>query len=156
MNVIVKYGTKLPSFMTKYYTYSGKQIGLIRKMMDDTVLIEEAWISEVNRHLGRNGYDGLLSIVAQVLSAGGHPAVTRAQAWIVLGEVFKAGVPEVLQDANVDESSSKGNLFASAAKGAVSAAERVANPVGKVVGGMSSAVRKVGTKSSEVPEDDKE
>ena len=141
--------------MSKYYSYSGKQIGLIRKMMDDTVLVEEAWVSEVNRHLGRNGYDSLLELVARVLSAGGHPPVSRAQAWIVLLEVLKTGVPEVLQDANVDESKLKGNLFVTAARNtAIAADTMVANPVGKVVGGMSAAVKKaVPKKSSEVTED---
>ena len=34
--------------MAKYYTYEGKQVGYIRKMVDEVVMIEEAWSSEVN------------------------------------------------------------------------------------------------------------
>ena len=41
--------------MAKYFTYQGKRVGLVRKMMDDVVLIEESWVNEVNAHLGKNG-----------------------------------------------------------------------------------------------------
>jgi hypothetical protein len=139
--------------MAKYFSYDGKRVGLVRKMMDDVVLIEESWVNEVNVYLGKNGYDTLLSLVAKVLSAGGHPAPTRAQAWIILSEVLNNGVPEVLQNAERDESTNKGNLFVSLKKSTVAAVDTVTHPVGKVVGGGLTAVVKAIPKKSQVSED---
>jgi len=106
-------------------------------------MIEEAWTSEVSAYLAKNGYDPLLEPVAKILSAGGHPPVTRAQAWIILRELLKGEIPEVLQDRNADELSTKGNLFAKVTKSAATAVDAVASPVGKVVGGSIAAVSKV-------------
>ena len=139
--------------MAKYFTYQGKRVGLVRKMMDDVVLIEESWVNEVNAHLGKNGYDTLLSVVARVLSAGGHPSITRAQAWIILSEVLNNGVPEVLQNSDRDESSNMGNLFVRVGKTASAAVDTVTHPVGKVVGGSIAAVSAALPKKSQVSED---
>ena len=35
--------------MAKYYSYEGKQVGQVRKQLDEVVLIEEAWTSEVKQ-----------------------------------------------------------------------------------------------------------
>ena len=129
--------------MAKFFTYEGKQVGLVRKVLGDVVMIEEAWTSEVSAHLAKGGYDPLLEPIARILSAGGHPPVTRAQAWIILRELLKGEIPEVLQDRNADELSTKGNLFAKVTKSAASAVDAVASPVGKVVGGSIAAVSKV-------------
>jgi len=127
---------------SKYFTYEGKQVGLVRKAMGDVILVEDAWTNEIRRYLAKNGYDSLLEIVARVLSAGGHPAVTRAQAWIILKELLKDEIPDILQDRNADEVSGKGNLFARFGKATATAVDTVASPVGKVVGGGASIIRK--------------
>jgi hypothetical protein len=142
--------------MAKYFTYEGKRVGLVRKMMDNVVLIEESWVNEVNAHLGKNGYDTLLSVVARVLSAGGHPSITRAQAWIILSEVLNNGVPEVLQNSDRDEQSNMGNLFVKVKSTAATAVDTVTHPVGKVVGGSIAAVSAALPKKSQVSEDVKE
>ena len=137
---------------SKYYTYEGKQVGLVRKALGDVILVEDAWTNEVRQYLAKNGYDSLLELVARILSAGGHPAVTRAQAWIILKELLKDEIPDVLQNREADEVSSKGNLFAKVAKGAAGAVDTVVSPVGKVVGGGASIISR-GTKSSETDEE---
>jgi len=126
--------------MAKYYTYQGKQVGFVRKMVDDVILIEDAWVNEVRVHLAKNGYDSLLGFVAKILSAGGHPPVTRAQAWIILKELLKDEIPNALQNKDADEVSTKGNLFAAEKNTAASAVDTVTAPVGKVVGGGINAV----------------
>ena len=126
--------------MAKYYTYQGKQVGFVRKMVDNVILIEDAWVNEVRVHLAKNGYDSLLGFVAKILSAGGHPPVTRAQAWIILKELLKDEIPDALQNKDADEVSTKGNLFAVAKNTAASAVDTVTSPVGKVVGGGLNAV----------------
>ena len=129
--------------MAKYYTYQGKQVGFVRKMVDDVILVEDAWVNEVRVHLARNGYDGMLSMVAKILSAGGHKPVTRAQAWIILKELLKDEIPEILQNKEADEISTRGNLFASFKSTAAQAADAVVTPVGKTVGGGLNAVSKI-------------
>jgi hypothetical protein len=132
--------------MAKYFTYNGKQVGFVRKMVDDVILIEDAWTNEVRQHFAKNGYDPLLELVARILSAGGHPPVTRAQAWIILKELLKEEIPEVLQSTN-DEVSTKGNLFAKVKNTTASAVDTVTSPVGKVVGGGLNAVSNLGKKN---------
>lgn len=127
---------------SKFFTYQGKQVGFVRKMVDDVILVEDAWVNEVRLYLGKNGYDSLLELVARVLSAGGHPPVTRAQAWIILAELLQDGVPEVLQNTDADEVSNKGNLFATMKNTTASAIDSVANPVGSVVGRGMNIVKK--------------
>lgn len=134
--------------MAKYFTYKGKQVGYVRKMVDDVILIEDAWTNEIRLHFAKNGYDSLLELVARVLAAGGHPPVTRAQAWIILGQLLKDEIPEVLQNKEADEKSTKGNLFASVKNSAATAVDTVSNPVGKVVGGGINAVSNVAKKVS--------
>jgi hypothetical protein len=127
---------------SKYFTYEGKQVGLVRKAMGDVILVEDAWTNEVRLYLAKHGYDSLLEIVARVLSAGGHPPVTRAQAWIILKQLLKDEIPDVLQNRDADEVSSKGNLFARVGKATATAVDTVTAPVGKVVGGGASFIRK--------------
>ena len=137
--------------MPKYYTYKGKQVGFVRKMVDEVILVEEAWTNEVRQHFAKNGYDPLLEIVARIMSAGGHPPVTRAQAWIILKEILKDEIPEILQSAS-DEVSTKGNLFAKVKNTTASAVDTVTAPVGKVVGGGLNAVSNIGKKKGDTDE----
>ena len=59
--------------MGKYFTYNGKQVGFVRKAIDDVVLVEEGWVSEVQNHFGKRSHDKLLAIPAQILKDGGFP-----------------------------------------------------------------------------------
>ena len=126
--------------MAKYYSYEGKQVGWVRKKLDEVVLIEEAWTSEVNQYLAKNGYDELLMTVAKILDNAGHPPISRAQAWVLLHDLTNKGVPEALRNAEADEKIGFGKLVSSAKKGAVAAVDTVTTPVGKVVGGATQAV----------------
>ena len=135
--------------MAKYYTYQGKQVGFVRKMVDEVILIEDAWVNEIRVYLSKNGYDSLLGLVAKILSAGGHPPVTRAQAWIILKELLRDEIPDVLQNKEADEVSTKGNLFVTLKNTAASAADAVVTPVGKTVGGGINAVSKAVSKDKE-------
>ena len=137
--------------MPKYYTYKGKQVGFVRKMVDEVILVEEAWTNEVRQHFAKNGYDPLLEIVARIMSAGGHPPVTRAQAWIILKELLRDEIPEILQSES-DEVSTKGNLFAKVKNTTASAVDTVTAPVGKVVGGGLNAVSNIGKKKGDTDE----
>jgi hypothetical protein len=127
--------------MTKYYTYVGKEVGFIRKAVGEVVSIEEAWISEINKHLASKGYDSVLEPIAKILESAGQPSVTRAQAWVLLHVLTNQGVPEALQDADSDEKiGAVGSFVKKTTQAAAGAVDTVANPVGKVVGGATSGV----------------
>ena len=138
----LKYRMKSRYFMAKYYSYEGKQVGWVRKKLDEVVVIEEAWVNEIRQDLAQNGYDKLLLPIASVLDAQGHPPITRAQAWTILHDLTNDGVPTVLQNTDADEAIGLGKLVSSAKKTAASAADAVTTPVGKVVGGTTKAVSK--------------
>jgi len=127
-------------FMAKYYSYEGKQVGWVRKKLDEVVVIEEAWVNEIRQDLAQNGYDKLLLPIAEVLDSKGHPPITRAQAWTILHDLTNDGVPTVLQNTDADEKIGLGKLVSSAKKVVVDATDTVVTPVGKVVGGASKAV----------------
>ena len=131
---------KCSYFMAKYYSYEGKRVGWVKKTLDEVVLIEEAWTSEVNKYLAKNGYDELLVTVAKILDQAGHPPISRAQAWVLLHDLTNKGVPEALRDAEADEKIGLGKLISSAKKTTVSAVDTVTAPVGKVVGGAAKGV----------------
>ena len=137
---LLKYRMKSPYFMAKYYSHEGKQVGWVRKKLDEVVLIEEAWVNEIRQDLAKNGYDKLLLPIAAVLDAQGHPPITRAQAWTILHDLTNGGVPTVLQNTDADETIGLGKLMSSAKKSAVGAVDTVANTTGKVVGGATKAV----------------
>ena len=150
--------------MGKYYLYNGKQVGFVRKAIDDVVMIEEGWVSEVQNHFGKKSHDQLLQLPARILKNAGFPDITRAQAWIILLEILNKGVPEALRDADVDEKIGKGTILKDLVKAPARAAAEVVDTTSKVtgavvggaVGAASSAANAVGSvvgKSAEVAGD---
>ena len=129
--------------MGKYYLYNGKQVGFVRKAIDEVVMVEEGWVSEVQNHFGKRTHDKLLQIPAQILKNSGFPDITRAQAWIILLEILNKGVPEALRDADVDEKIGKGTILKDIVKAPARAAAEVVDTTskvtGKVVGGAVGA-----------------
>lgn len=143
--------------MGKYYLYSGKQVGFVRKAIDEVVMVEEGWISEVQNHFGKKTHDELLAIPATILKNAGFPAVSRAQSWIILLEVLNKGVPEALRDIDADEKVGKGTILLDMAKAPARAAAAVvdttAAATGAVVGAAASAVTSAAETTVEVAED---
>tara|TARA_B100000035_G_C20987344_1_gene548445 strand:- start:316 stop:846 length:531 start_codon:yes stop_codon:yes gene_type:complete len=137
--------------MGKYYLYSGKQVGFVRKAIDDVVMIEEGWVSEVQNHFGKKSHDQLLQLPARILKNAGFPDITRAQAWILLLEILNKGVPEALRDADVDEKIGKGTILKDLAKAPARAAAEVVDTTTKVTGAVvGGAVGAASTAASTV------
>ena len=107
--------------------------------------------------MAKHGYDDLLLVVAKILDQAGHPAISRAQAWVLLHDLTNKGVPEALRNAEADEKIGLGKLTSSLKKNTVSAVDAVTTPVGKVVGGATKAVsntaKKVVGKTEESTDD---
>ena len=128
--------------MAKYFTYEGKQVGFVRKMIDEVIMIEEAWVNEINKHFAKNGYDPLLSVIGRILQEQGHPPISRAQVWMVLDQLTDEGVPHALRDYEADEDvDGSVSWLAKAAKTTVVAgADVVDTVVTKPVAAVASAV----------------
>lgn len=146
--------------MTKYYGYEKglPRRGFVRKALDDVVVIEEAWVSELDGHFMREGYDELLSFVALTLKNKMNINISRAQAWVVLNLVTEKGVPEALRQEGVDEEINKGSLAKDIAKAPFRAAASVVdvttNTVSDVAKGAAKAVSSaVAGSPSEVSEE---
>jgi len=142
--------------MGKYYLYSGKEVGFVRKAIDHVVLVEEGWISEVQNHFGKRTHDNLLAIPATILKNAGFPAVSRAQSWIILLEVLNKGVPEALQDIGADEKIGKGTLLMDMAKAPLRATAAVVDTTtaatGAVLGAAASVVTSTASTTLDVAE----
>ena len=139
--------------MGKYYLYSGKQVGFVRKAIDEVVLVEEGWVSEVQNHFGKRTHDKLLEIPAKILKDGGFPEVSRAQAWIILHEILKKGVPEALRDSDVDEEVGKGSLLKDLAKSTARVGATVLNTTAAATGAVVGAATSVVTSTTDAAED---
>jgi hypothetical protein len=139
--------------MGKYYLYNGKQVGFVRKAIDEVVLVEEGWISEVQNHFGKKTHDQLLAIPATILKNGGFPPVSRAQSWIILLEILNKGVPEALRDADSDEKIGQGSLLKDMAKAPLRIAAATIDTTTAVTGAAVGAAASVVTSTLEVAED---
>ena len=155
--------------MTKYYGYEKglPRRGFVRKALDDVVAIEEAWVSELDAHFMREGYDELLSFVALTLKNKMNINVSRAQAWVLLNLVTENGVPEALRQEGVDEEINKGSLAKDLAKAPFRAAATVVDAATNTVSDVAkstasaassaaSAVKSVVTTSEESEEESEE
>lgn len=155
--------------MTKYYGYEKglPRRGFVRKALDDVVAIEEAWVSELDAHFMREGYDELLSFVALTLKNKMNINVSRAQAWVLLNLVTENGVPEALRQEGVDEEINKGSLAKDLAKAPFRAAATVvdvatntvsdvAKSTASAASSAASAVKSVVTTSEESEEESEE
>jgi len=139
--------------MGKYYLYSGKEVGFVRKAIDQVVLVEEGWISEVQNHFGKRTHDNLLAIPATILKNAGFPAVSRAQSWIILLEILNKGVPEALQDIGADEKIGKGTLLMDMAKAPMRVTAAVIDTTAAATGAVLGVAASVVTATVDVAED---
>jgi hypothetical protein len=128
----------------KYYGY-GKGLprhGFVRKALDDVVAIEEAWVSSLDSHFMKNGYDELLSFVATSLKNDMNINISRAQAWVLLNIITEKGVPEALRQEGIDEAVNKGSLAKDLAKAPFravgSVVDATANTVSDVAKGTAN------------------
>ena len=122
--------------MAKYYGYEKglPRRGFVRKALDDVVAIEEAWISELDKHFMREGYDELLSFVALTLKNKMNINVSRAQTWILLNLLTENGVPEALRQEGIDENINKGSLAKELLKAPIRMAGSVVDKTTIVIG----------------------
>lgn len=116
------------------YDYNGKEVGTLKKMLSDVVVIEEQWINAANKFFA-DGYKNLLRFPKALIRQECGEELTDAQAWMLLHHLTNSGVPLALRDAEEDEKSRPAkvaNAVAGATLGTLdSAVSAVANPVVK-------------------------
>ena len=139
--------------MGKYYLYNGKQVGFVRKAIDEVVLVEEGWVSEVQNHFGKRTHDELLAIPAKIMKNAGFPLVSRAQSWIILLQILNKGVPEALRDIDADEKIGKGSILKDIAKGTARVGATVVDTTTAATGAVVGAAASVVTTTADVAED---
>jgi hypothetical protein len=139
--------------MGKYYLYNGKQVGYVRKAIDEVVLVEEGWVSEVQNHFGKRTHDELLAIPATIMKNAGFPPVSRAQSWIILLQILNKGVPEALRDIDADEKIGKGSILKDIAKSTARVGATVVDTTAAATGAVVGAAASVVTTTADVAED---
>ena len=86
------------------YTYNGKEVGGLRKLVSDVVVVEEQWINAANKFFA-NGYTPMLKFPKALIRQECGEELTDAQAWMLLHHLTNSGVPLALRDTNEDEKS---------------------------------------------------
>lgn len=116
------------------YDYKGKEVGSLKKMLSDVVVIEEQWISAANKFFA-DGYSAILKFPKALIRQECGEELTDAQAWMLLHHITNSGVPLALRDTEEDEKSrpaKMANAVAGATLGTLdSAVSVVTNPVVK-------------------------
>lgn len=125
-----------------YYTYQGKKkaLGKLSAMFNELVLVEDEWVSAVQKQFNQRGYQHLLSFVKKVVRMDLSVDLTDAQAWLVIHDLTNDGVPMALRDAESDEDANAAQIL----KGAMAS---VANTMMTPVDATLQAVQKPFKKS---------
>ena len=91
------------------YDYNGKEVGILSKTFKDIVVLQEDWISTVNKQFAEHGYRSVLKSITHWVREAHGEELTDAQAWLMLHHTTNQGVPHALRDVTADE---KVNLLA--------------------------------------------
>ena len=119
------------------YTYNGKEVGGLRKLVSDVVVVEEQWINAANKFFA-NGYAPMLKFPKALIRQECGEELTDAQAWMLLHHLTNSGVPLALRDTEEDEKSRPAKVAGAVAGAALgtldTAVSTVTAPAVKVKG----------------------
>ena len=115
------------------YTYTGKEVGGLRKLVSDVVIVEEQWINTMSKQFAGNGYKQLLHYVKKTIRNECSDDLTDAQAWMLLYHITKTGVPLALRDEEADEKSTPAKVMNSVAGAVLGAGDTVIGASAKIV-----------------------
>jgi len=119
------------------YTYSGKEVGTLRKLVSDIVVVEEQWINAAHQYFAK-GYAPLLKFPKALIRQECGEELTDAQAWMLLHHLTNSGVPLALRDTDEDEKSRPAKVAGAVAGVALgtldSAVNTITTPAVKVKG----------------------
>lgn len=133
------------------YTYNGKEVGGLRKLVSDVVIIEEQWINAANQYLA-NGYAPLLKFPKALIRQECGEQLTDAQAWTLLHHLTNSGVPLALRDTQEDEKSRPAKVAGAVAGVALGVGDTVIGTSAKLV--QPVIPKKKVAEDSETPDSD--
>ena len=93
------------------YTYSGKEVGTLRKLVSDVVVLEESWLSAADKFFAEKGYQAFLKYAKALIRQECSDDLTDAQAWMLLHHITNTGVPLALRDEGADEKSAPAKVM---------------------------------------------
>ena len=80
-----------------YYTYEGKKVGVISKVLSDVVLLKDEWIDAANKEFAEQGYGRLLGGIQKTLRYSCEEELTDAQLWMLIHHITNLGVPQAMR-----------------------------------------------------------
>ena len=127
--------TKRGSIMAKEirYTYSGKEVGTLRKLVSDVVVLEESWLAAADKFFAENGYQHFLKYAKALIRQECSDDLTDAQAWMLIHHITNTGVPLALRDESADEKSAPAKVAAGVAGAVLGVGDTVIGTSAKLV-----------------------
>jgi len=115
------------------YTYNGKEVGTLRKLVSDVVVIEESWVAAMSKQFAGHGYMRFLEYTKRLIRSECSDDLTDAQAWMLLHHITNTGVPLALRDEEADEKSAPAKVMSSMAGAVLGVGDSVLGAGGKLV-----------------------
>ena len=127
--------TKRGSIMAKEirYTYSGKEVGTLRKLVSDVVVLEESWLAAADKFFAENGYQHFLKYAKALIRQECSDDLTDAQAWMLIHHITNTGVPLALRDEEADEKSTPAKVMTGVAGAVLGVGDAVLGTSAKLV-----------------------
>lgn len=147
---ITKCGSNMPKEVR--YTYNGKEVGTLRKLVSDVVVLEESWIAAADKYFANNGYQAFLKYSKALIRQECSDDLTDAQAWMLLHHITNSGVPLALRDESADEKSAPAKVVSGMAGAVLGVGDTVIGTSAKLV--QPVIPKKKGAESSETPDSD--
>tara|TARA_B100002019_G_scaffold280078_1_gene282629 strand:- start:4873 stop:5298 length:426 start_codon:yes stop_codon:yes gene_type:complete len=115
------------------YTYSGKEVGTLRKLVSDVVVLEESWLSAADKFFAEKGYQAFLKYAKALIRQECSDDLTDAQAWMLLHHITNTGVPLALRDEGADEKSAPAKVMSGVAGAVLGVGDTVIGTSAKLV-----------------------
>jgi len=135
------------------YTYNGKEVGTLRKLVSDVVIVEEQWINAANKYFA-NGYAPMLKFPKALIRQECGEELTDAQAWVLLHHLTNSGVPLALRDTEEDEKSRPAKVAGAVAGAALGTLDSAVSTVTAPAVKVKSVFSKKTDESAETPDSD--
>jgi hypothetical protein len=115
------------------YTYNGKEVGTLRKLVSDVVVLEDAWLTATDKFFADSGYQAFLKYAKALIRQKCSDEITDAQAWMLLHHITNTGVPLALRDEEADEKSAPAKVMSSMAGAVLGVGDSVMGTSAKMV-----------------------
>lgn len=135
------------------YDYKGKEVGSLKKMLSDVVIVEEQWINAANKFFA-NGYSAMLKFPKALIRQECGEELTDAQAWMLLHHITNSGVPLALRDTEEDEKSRPAKVAGAVAGATLGTLDTAVNAVTTPVVKAGQVFKKKPTEEPETPVSD--